>query len=209
MVSAGAFYRGNSANSIGHPARVMIAPFSYPMPTKIDDIVDITGPTPSYDPVATYGFRDIGITRNELSMGHQAETVNWDNQQFGRFLIMPTNYFATITTEALEPTADNKVELLQASQVTDSATNEARFNYAARTSFPLYRIAVLGEDRHRLLHASVFPRCQWDGSQLVQQLARATQQVVPFNFMGWVDETVIDTDTGQGCYRVDFDQYLP
>lgn len=207
MPPANSFIKGNSLNVIGEFARVLIAPFSYPIPTKIGDIITLTGSPPSYDPVATYGFRDIGLTGAPFQMSHQADTNQWDSQQIVRFRVVPTNYFGSVSTEALEMTQQNKVTLMNASAAADPSANEHRTNFAARISFPLYRVAAVHFDEYGLLHASVFPRCQWDGGAIQQTLERGQMYRIPFSFMAWADENVIDTVTQQACFRIDFDQF--
>lgn len=202
MASTG-FYRGNSLNSIGEQARLMLAPFVSPAPTQLAHLMSMT----TYDPNATYGFVDIGLTNAPLTMSVQADTNNWDNQQYGRYRVVPTMFHGALGTTALEYTQANRVMLMGATAATDPTTNEHRTNWSALVALPLYRAAAVHLDPNGWVHATVYPRVQWDGGAIQTTLARGDQLGIPFTFAAMVDDQLIDPTTKQGLYRYDFDQF--
>lgn len=198
------FYKGNNLNSIGEPARILIAPHSYPMPTRISEIIGLTAP---WAVVGTYGFRDIGFTRTETTMQHQAGANTWSNQQVGEYRRVPTNFTAQVSTAALEMTQQNKVTLMNASAADEVVVGaEHVTHFEALAYFPQYRVAVVHRDDYQNIHATVFPLAQWDGSAVTQTLGRGTQLDIPFTFVCMPDPDVIGVN-GYPMFRVDFDQY--
>jgi hypothetical protein len=201
----GAKYRGNQLNSIGGPARLLIAPLTADVPEGIGDIIDLDDSEgePSRDPVGEW--RDIGMTAEGLTMSHQADTNNWDSQQFGRYRVVPTNYHGSLSTQALEITQQNKVDLLQASAGDDNAAGELVTFYEARPHIAQYRIAAIFWDQYDLMHASVFPLTQWDGSAVQQAMEMGQPQRIPFSFSVFTDSALTGPD-GFGTFRIDFDE---
>ena len=197
------FVRGNTENAIGGPARVLIAASTYPFPTQLSEIVNLS----TYNVNATYGWQEMGITGAPTQLTHAVQMTEWMSEQFGRFRTVPQEWNADVQTEFMEITQNNKVLVMLGVAVADSATREARTNFVERTSIPSYRVAVLFIDHKGLIHASVFPRAQWNGNQIVQQIARGQAQRMPIQLAAYADENVIDASTGQACFRVDFDQY--
>lgn len=197
-----AFLRGNRRNAIGEPARLLIAPIAAPLPAAFSHIVS----TSTYDPNPTYQFVDIGMTRSALTMTVQADSNQWDSQQFTRYATVPTNRWATISSEALELTQANKVYLMGASAATPVGAKELRSDFSADPNFVNYRLAAIHKDRFGLLHASVFPNVYWDGSAISQAFARGEQAVIPFTFTGYPDDGAISATTGEALFRYDFDQ---
>ncbi len=199
------FYRGNSDNAIGAPARIMLASSTYPAPTKIADIVSLT----TFDANSTYGFVDMGVTRSPLKTDIQAAVQQWRNEQFGIFRTTPTDWKGMVSAEFLEIGQDNKQAIMLASAAPDSATNEHRTNFAALTNFPIVRIAILYQDQSALVHATILPKAQWDGAAIAQVVGRGQEIFIPMAWTCYPDEKVIDVVTGQACLRYDFDQYAP
>lgn len=202
MVVAAQFLRGNSRNAIGQPGRLLIAPITSPVPAALAHIIS----TSTYDPNPTYGFVDVGITRAALTLTNQADSTQWDSQQFGRYAAMPTNFWASVAAEALEITQANKIYLMGADAATAVSAQEIRTDFTAKQEFVNYRLAVIYVDRFRLIHASVFPNAYWDGSAVAEALDRGNQQVIPFTFMSYPDDRTISAVNGQPLFRYDFDQ---
>lgn len=199
------FYRGNSDNVIGSPARVLLASSTYPVPTKLADIISLT----TLDPNPTYGFIDLGVTRSPAKTDIAAAVQTWRNEQFGVFRTVPTDWKGGFSAEFLETTQSNKQAIMLASTPADSAVNEHRTNFAALINFPIVRLAVLYQDQFSLAHASVFPRAQWDGAAISETVGRGQEMFIPMAWVCYPDSNVVDAVTGQACVRYDFDQYTP
>lgn len=205
--AGGQFYRVNSSYALGGPARLLIAPYSYSHAVRIQNVIDLA--TLNYPPqTTTYGYTDVGSTDKPTQTDFSATTTDWKNEQEGTFKTLPTDWMAKITSSAMEQTVANKINLMLASQVTDPVAGiESRVNYVARDSFPKFHLAVMWMDQNNLIHCSVYPDVQWDGSAITQQQARGAAVLIPINFKGFPDDTLIDTPTGKAIFRYDLDQY--
>lgn len=203
------FYVVNTGKSIGGPARVLIAPASNPHITRIEDLVNTT--TYAIANFSTYGYVDIGSTKTGLTMGTQSDVNQWENQQFGRYRLVPNHSEGTVATDALEYTQANKTLLMNAFAATDvipaGPNQEHQTNFPALTAIKAYHVAALNLDQNGLIHCVYFPNCQWSGSNIQEMLERATQLSIPISFTAYPDATLLDPTTGNACFRVDFDQY--
>jgi hypothetical protein len=198
------FYQGNSLQSIGAPARVMVADRSDPLPTQLAHLFSLT----TYLPNATYGFEDAGLTRTPTQIQYSADTNQWRNEQFGLYRTVPTDWRAQVSTDFLQITQDEKLLLESAaSAATDPVTNEHRTNYVSQTAMRQVRVAVAYIDEFGLVHASVFPNCQWNGDAITQTIGRGEPISIPMNWTAYPDDLVIDVDTGLACFRYDLDQF--
>ena len=196
------FYRGNNENAIGAPARVLMAESSYPMVEELAHIISLS----TYDPNTTYGWREMGLTSAPTTLGHSVETAEWRSEQFGRFRIVPVDYTATVQTEFMEMTQDIKVLAMMGSEEPSPPSGQTVTYFSALENIPNYRIAVLFRDHLKKIHASVFPNAQWNGDAIQQAIARGEAVRAPVTFNAYVDTDVIDSVSGQACFRVDFDQ---
>lgn len=199
------FYRGNSNNAIGAPARVLIASSTYAAPIQLANIIDLG----TFNANTTYGWMDLGTTRSPLKTDIQAAVQQWRNEQFGIFRTQPTDWKGAVSAEFLEMSQANKQAIMLASIAPDSDTNEHRTNFAAQLNFPTVRVAVLYQDQYNLLHGSVFPKAQWDGAAIAQTIGRGQEIFIPMAWTCYPDDQVIDVVTGEACVRFDFDQYTP
>jgi hypothetical protein len=200
----GQFYRANSLNAIGAPARVVLTANTYAAPTNLDQIIDVIGGT--YNLTAAYGWVDIGMTDVATKFQNQVNVTQWRSEQTGQFRDAPMDWMATANFEAIEMTQQNKVNLLSGVKATDAATGQSRTNFVALTSLPVYRIACLMMDANNKIHATVLPKAQWDGSAIATEMARGNPQKIPVAFHCYPDDTVIDPTTGLSIFRFDLDQ---
>lgn len=205
--AGGQFYRANSSYALGGPARLLVAPYSYPHALSLNNLIALA--TINFPPqLATYGFVDIGSTDKPTQMDYSATVQDWKNEQAGSFRVQPTDFAGKVTGSAMEQTQANKVNLMLASQVADNVAGvESRTNFASRDSFPQVHLAVMWMDQNSLIHASVYPKAQWDGTAFSEQIARGMAVVIPLNYKYFPDDTLIDPVTGKSIFRMDFDQY--
>lgn len=195
------FYRGNSQNAIGGPARVIIEPFSYPVPLGIENIVDLS----TYNLLGgSYGWIELGETDAPTTFDISYASNQWRSEQFGQFRTSPTDWTGAIKSEFIELTQANRVNLLLGSTATPTA-GQLRTNYPALTAIPYYRVAILMLDQAGRVHAAVFPKTQWDGSAVQEAFERGTPVKLPMSWRAYPDDAVIDTATGLACLRYDLD----
>lgn len=205
--AGGQFYRANSNAALGGPARILVAPYSYLHAAKLVQIIDLA--TVNYPAqTATYGFVDVGATDKPTQMDFSATVQDWKNEQNGSFRVQPTDYAGKLTSSALEQTQQNKLNLMFGSMVTDPVVGvESRTDFSARDNFPIVHIAVLWMDQNNLIHGSVYPKCQWDGTAISQQIARGMAVPIPMNYRYFADDTLVNASTGKAVFRYDLDQY--
>jgi hypothetical protein len=201
------FFRTNSNASIGGGARVLIVnPIgTYKNPTRLSEIVSLT----TYDPVtATYGWKDIGSTKTPSRVQLGYAKTDWNNEQTGLYRGVVGNWTGQTTCEALEMTSANKKLLYSATiAAANGVTGEVRTNFPARSAgMPFVRLAFLTKDHLGNVHASIFPKAQWDGGAIAETLARTDSRSIPMTWALYADENEIDSETGDPIIRYDIDQ---
>jgi hypothetical protein len=196
------FYRGNSLNPIGGPARVIVEPFTYAAPNGLDDIVDLTAY--NLNPNVAYGWIELGLTDAATTFQINYASNQWRNEQFGLYRVAPTDWTGEAHSEFIEITQANRVNLLFGAAAT-AHTGQLRTNYSALTSIPYYRVAILNLDQAGRLHAVVFPKAQWDGSAVQSAYERGQPVKLPMTWRCFPDDATIDATTGLACIRYDLD----
>jgi|SRR5215471_5981469 len=203
------FYMGNSSHAIGGPARVLLVPginpavSSYPYSATLSQIFDLSTYLPN---TTTYGWVDIGLTKTPTRIQNAATKTDWRSEQFGIFRSSPNDWTAQVTCEALEVTAANKYAIMQATQPPNAASGERRRNFVAANTIYQCRLAVCMIDQFGMIHASVFPKANWDGAAIASTIARGDTETIPMTWTCFPDDQLIDVVTGQAVFRYDFDQ---
>ncbi len=197
------FYRGNSDEVIAAPCRVLIAPSTYPHPTQLSHIINLS----TYDPNITYGWQDLGVTGAPTRVSIGADAQKLSNQQFGQFRTVPTDFHGQVVSEFLQVSQDKKALLIPlAVKQADTPGGEKLTDYTSVASFPTVRLALLFKDHNNKAHAIYMPKCQWGGQDIEQQIGRGEMIRIPMTWDAYPDDTLLDPTNGEPVIRRDFDQ---
>ena len=173
---------------------MMLAPSSNTAPSALAHLINMT----TYDPNATYGWVDLGLTGEPTSIVEGFDASEWESQQFGRLKTQLTLWNRMVKTELIEWT-NNIRQLIRESSTPAGAgaSGQTRINYPERVSVPFRRLAVLHMRDDGRIIAHIFPSVQWSGADIESTLARDNPQRVPIEWRAYVDDNIIDSETGQ------------
>lgn len=196
------FHRVNDDAVVGGPARILVAPISYPLSKRLSEIVSLS----TYDPTtSTYGWEDVGGTQEGVTFGLEVSTQEWRNDQYGLFRTVPIDWRGSVTAIAMETTQRNREILLGAAGDTANGAGEAMTYYEAAGHIPHNRVAILYLDDTGLLHATLYPDVQWDGKKIDQMFKRGQPYVINFNFTAFPSSDALGPDN-LASLRLDIDQ---
>jgi hypothetical protein len=181
----GAFAPVDNTQVIGGFARVLLSIGSYPNPSRIGEIVDLTGSPVSYAAkTTTYGWIDIGTTKSPSRIAMQTANAEWRGEQQGPIRTLYTDTTGTASFE-LEEMLNTAAVRAAANGVAEAAADplagQHRQDWVAPDSVGFTRLCFLRKDPDGRLHATVATKAQWDGSQLQRTFSRAESESLTFN----------------------------
>lgn len=193
--------QGSQSEIIGGPAAMFLAPSTYPMPSRISEIVNLS----SYAANTSYGFVAVGYTREGVTMTREVSTQQTRTDETGLLKIYPIDYKSTIKAVAKQASQTNKIRLQQMVAGTPNGASEL-VTYAEAAAFlSTWRLGVVHQDENGKFHARVFPSAQWDGASQAETFRRGQNDEIEFSFVG-LPSTEATGPNGQPSDRIDFDQ---
>lgn len=197
------FFKGDDVNIIGGRPRVVMTAYANAAPTQLGEIISLS----TYALNSTYNWVEMGLTDGGVETGFGATTTEWRNDQFGRFKVQPNEYSGSFKVKMLEYDATHKRNWIAiASPEADPVASQKLTNYVARPDFPAKRLAVLTIDDLGFVHALIFPKVYWNGSQIMRTWTPDQPLPTALEWLAVPDDNKTDTTTGYPVLAYDLDQ---
>jgi hypothetical protein len=206
----GSFHRTNIVPEgfIRGAARLLVANYVQPFPTRIQDVLVLTAGATQYDSVS--GWSDLGATKTGVNVARNNTEETFDVDQITSDIAsQPTGWDMSVGTALAEVTLQNMVELWENGPVT-IANSEKRSGMGAPESYTRRRLAVVfkrpdlddgSAGKIRLFVFRKVQRTPQDSSFTFQKTGE--QQVLPHRWKALADDVVSDVDERFGLV---FDQ---
>jgi hypothetical protein len=144
----GSFFRyaQDDGQFIRGAARILIAPMTTPMPTKIEDVIVMATGGTQYD--AQTGWTDLGATKTgfQITINNAEETFTID-QELTDIRADPSSWECSAGTSLAEFTPERMQIAWEGSAITTDATptsgSEKEIGFGAPTSYTLRRLVAL------------------------------------------------------------------
>lgn len=179
-------------------------------PTKIDDIVVLTGATPGAANTAN-GWRNIGHT-GPTTISRNRTTTDLGSEQVDPVLTVHDRWEAQVETIALEASPQNIADFIQtdpagAQSVVGGAVAQTRYDFGSPVSINYRRVAVLHPRSDGTLEAWVFAKTTVYMSQggRYERTGRVERQV---QAKAYPDDRVADVNRRVGAYFYTTTAYL-
>jgi hypothetical protein len=194
--------------------RLILAPLTETFPTEIDDMIDISGATPTYD--VQGDWEDVGATKNGINITRNNAEEEFDVDQIqGAIAALPTNWEMSVATQLSEVTLERISLVWETSDVTTntstaSGVDEKQITIGQPATYVVRRLAVLfqrndldsGGDNH--IRAYAFRKAQRTPQEAtITHNKTGDQVVIPVTFRILADDDVADVDARFGAI---FDQ---
>lgn len=196
------FYKGSNQNVKARIARFLVAPSTYPAPTELAHVISLT----TYEPNATYGFRDVGLTLEPLALPHTIESAGFVTEQRGEIRKVPqeTRFLGRTTLGELTP--ENKALFMEADAV-ETLAGEQRIQIAKANRLTNFRSAFLNLDEDTgLIDGIILLKSQITGAAGEQSWGRGVASAMPVEVEAFPNDDGILTPSGKTTVRIDLQQ---
>lgn len=188
----GSFFRVDTSKLMRGAGRLMYAPSSQAKPTKIADVINVTGGPTQYD--AATGWSELGATNSgiQISVNNTEVAFNID-QIAGDVATSPDVWECTVATQLAEMTLENFVFAWEGVPITTDVTNNERETaFAGAVAYTERRLAVLfmkpnGKIQGYFFHRAV--RSPQQGTINMQQGGTEMTLAVTFRILADSSET--------------------
>lgn len=188
------FYRGDKEDVKIRIARLLIqerATYLATYPLGLADIISLS----TYDPNATNGWKDFGLTVSPAEESEAFETTGIDTQQKGLINTRKGNYTRTVTFAPAEYDRQVLEMVKGGSGYNDDAVNrERRLFFANKKAEKEYRLALLDQQEDGLISATVFPCIKRSGDATTRTWDKGAAQEFPVTCNILADENILDDD---------------
>ena len=196
------FYKGTNENVKARIARVLIAPSTYGAPTTLEDVISLT----TYAPNGTFGFSDLGLTLEPLTLPHTIETAGFVTQQRGEIRKSPQEARFLARTTLGEVTLENR-KLFMEGDTIETVSGQQRMYVGKPSSLTNYRVAFLNLDEDSgKIDGIIFLKAQITGAAGEQSWARGTPSTLPIEVEAYPNDDDIVTTDGKAVVRIDLQQ---
>lgn len=197
------FYRGTNANVRARIARVLTAPSTYPAPTALSHVISLT----TYEPNATYGFSDLGLTLEPLVLPHSVQENAFVTQQRGEIRKSPQEATFIARTTLGEVTLANKALFMEGDTVGTDADSNSRLFIGKPKILTNRRMAFLNlDDDSGKIDGIILLKTQITGGAGEQQWARGTASPLPIEVQAYPNDDGVVDSTGNDVVRIDIQQ---
>lgn len=198
------FYRGTNTNVISRIARVLYAPTTYPAPTQLSHIINLS----TYAPNTTYGWEDLGLTLEPLTLPHTIDAAGFVTQQRGEIRKTPQETRFLGRTTLGEVTVANRKKFMEGDTITQPTAGENRMYVGKPKSLSNFRMAFvnLDEDSGKI-DGIIFLKAQITGAAGEQTWGRGVASALPIEVEAFPnDDGIVTADTGASVVRIDLEQ---
>ena len=196
------FYKGTNSNVKARIARFLVAPSTYPAPTLLEHVISLT----TYEPNATYGFRDVGLTLEPLALPHTIESAGFVTEQRGEIRKVPqeTRFLARTTLGELTP--QNKAQFMEA-DVVETVSSQQRVKIGKAKRLTNFRSAFLNLDEDTgKIDGIILLKSQITGAAGEQTWGRGVASSLPVEIEAFPNDDGILTTDGKDVVRIDLQQ---
>lgn len=196
----GSFHRTNVGVPEGFvrgAARLLVANYVQPFPTRIQDVIVLTAGASQYDAVS--GWSDLGATKTGVNVARNNTEETFDVDQITSDIAsQPTGWEMSIGTSLAEVTLEHMDEIWEMGTVTTSL-GEKRSGFGAPEAYTRRRLAVvfkrpdLDDGTAGKIRLFVFRKVQrtpQDSS--VTYSKTGEQQALPHRWKALADDSVAD-----------------
>jgi len=196
------FYKGTNANVKQRIARVLVAASTYPAPTLLEHVISLS----TYDVNATYGWRDVGLTLEPLTLPHTIESAGFTTQQRGEIRKVPQETRFLARTTLGELTSANR-QLFMESDTVETVSDQERIKTGKAKRLTNFRAAFLNLDEDTgKIDGIILLKSQITGAAGEQTWGRGVATALPIEIEAFPNDDGILTSDGKDVVRIDLQQ---
>lgn len=197
------FYKGTNQNVKARIARVLYAPTTYPAPTLLEHVISLS----TYEPNNfNYGWEDLGLTLEPLTLPHSVETAGFVTQQRGEIRKTPQEARFLGRTTLGEVTLANKQKFMEGDEV-ETVSGQQRMKIGKPTVLSNFRMAFLNLDEETgKIDGIILLKAQITGAAGEQSWARGAANTLPIEVEAFPNDDNILTTDGKSVVRIDLQQ---
>ncbi len=200
------FYRGTNTNVKPRIARMLYAPISsaYPAaPTQLDHVISLT----TYDALlSAYGWVDVGLTLEPLTLPHTIESQGFVTQQRGEIRKAPQETRFLARTTLGEVTLENKRVFMEGDTV-ETISGQQRLKIGKATQLRTYRVAFVNlDDITGKIDGIILLKASITGAAGEQSWGRGVASPFPVEVEAFPNDDGIVTSDGKTVVRIDLQQ---